>query len=186
MASKQSAVVANEERDKLFLSHSLKIGDSQNIRLISISADADCEGKIAVDMQAVSVNNAPPYTALSYVWGSPESTRTITAGGHTIIVRQNLWNFLKQARRAGEDGLFWIDALCIDQSSIRERKHQVSVMGQIYSRANKVIAWFGVGPPELVDAVRGLRAAHLHMWPCNGQDLHIVRKLMPTFCEAEY
>ena len=144
MASKQSAVVANEERDKLFLSHPLNIGASQNIRLISISADADCEGKIAVDMQAVSVNNATPYTALSYVWGSPESTRTITAGGHTIIVRQNLWNFLKQARRAGEDGLFWIDALCIDQSSIRERKHQVSVMGQIYSRANKVIAWFGV------------------------------------------
>ena len=59
-------------------------------------------------------------------------------------------------------------------------------MGQIYSRANKVIAWFGVGPPELVDAVRGLRAAHLHMWPCNGQDLHIVRKLIPTFYGAEY
>ena len=154
MASKQRAVVANEERDKLFLSHSLKIGDSQNIRLISISADADCEGKIVVDMQAVSVNNAPPYTTLSYVWGSPEFTRAITAGGHTIIVRQNLWNFLKQARRACEDGLFCIDALCIDQSSIRERNHQVSIMGQIYSRANKVIAWFGVGPPELVDAVR--------------------------------
>lgn len=125
MASKQRAVVANEERDKLFLSHSLEIGDSQNIRLISISADADCEGKIVVDMQAVSVNNAPPYTALSYVWGSPKFTRAMTAGGHAIIVRQNLWNFLKQARRACEDGLFWIDALCIDQSSIRERNHQV-------------------------------------------------------------
>ena len=67
MASKQRAVVANEERDNLYLSHSLNIGDSQNIRLISIGTDADCEDKIVVDMQAVSVNNAPPYTALSYV-----------------------------------------------------------------------------------------------------------------------
>jgi hypothetical protein len=59
-------------------------------------------------------------------------------------------------------------------------------MGRIHSGANKVIAWFGVGPLELVDAVRGLRAVHLHIWFFHGQVLHIVGKLMPTCCEAEY
>lgn len=39
--------------------------------------------------------------------------------------------------------LFWIDALCIDQSSIPERNQQVSFMGDIYSRAAFVMAWLG-------------------------------------------
>ncbi|KAJ9604268.1 hypothetical protein H2200_011102 [Cladophialophora chaetospira] len=39
---------------------------------------------------------------------------------------------------------FWIDAICIDQQSIRERNHQVQQMGQIYSGASEVIVWLGL------------------------------------------
>jgi hypothetical protein len=38
---------------------------------------------------------------------------------------------------------FWIDALCIDQGSIKEKNHQVAQMGSIYSNAVDVVSWLG-------------------------------------------
>ncbi|KAJ4406457.1 hypothetical protein N0V82_010127 [Gnomoniopsis sp. IMI 355080] len=40
-------------------------------------------------------------------------------------------------------GLFWIDAICINQADLRERSAQVRIMPQIYSRADCVIVWLG-------------------------------------------
>jgi Heterokaryon incompatibility protein (HET) len=42
-----------------------------------------------------------------------------------------------------DDCPFWIDAICIDQSSIAERSHQVSRMKEIYKTAKEVVAWLG-------------------------------------------
>ncbi|KAF2188674.1 hypothetical protein K469DRAFT_499875, partial [Zopfia rhizophila CBS 207.26] len=36
-----------------------------------------------------------------------------------------------------------VDAICIDQSNTGERKSQVSMMGDIYSIAEKVLVWLG-------------------------------------------
>ncbi|KAF2732509.1 HET-domain-containing protein [Polyplosphaeria fusca] len=37
----------------------------------------------------------------------------------------------------------WIDALCINQDDIVERGHQVRLMREIYSKAQKVSVWLG-------------------------------------------
>jgi hypothetical protein len=75
-------------------------------------------------------------------------------------IRKNLWDFLSVAslhkgnlyvnrsRHPAFDfsqatKCLWIDALCIDQSNILERNHQVQQMGEIYSHAQQVIAWIG-------------------------------------------
>ena len=39
---------------------------------------------------------------------------------------------------------FWIDAICIQQSDVSERNHQVRMMGLIYKRAAFVLAWLGM------------------------------------------
>ena len=49
------------------------------------------------------------------------------------MIRENLWWFLHHMRLRSQWKLFWIDALCIDQSNILERNHQVNSMRQIYS-----------------------------------------------------
>ena len=36
-----------------------------------------------------------------------------------------------------------IDGVCIDQSSLQERNHQVCLMGEIYRRAYRVNVWLG-------------------------------------------
>lgn len=37
----------------------------------------------------------------------------------------------------------WIDAVCIDQSNAREKAAQIPLMGEVYSRAGRVLAWLG-------------------------------------------
>jgi hypothetical protein len=63
-------------------------------------------------------------------------------------VRQNLFDFLEHMRlgfitSAKTTQLIWIDALCIDQSSIDERNHQVAQMGAIFQGATVVRIWLG-------------------------------------------
>ena len=93
---------------------------------------------------------------LSYVWGEDQPSHAIILAKQPFGVRQNLWDFLHRAQE--EDIRYlWIDALCVDQGSNSERNHQVAMMGQIYSKAAKVIAWLGVGPTEMVEAVEKIR-----------------------------
>lgn len=85
------------------------------------------------------------YVALSYVWGSQEARCEILLNGQIFVVRPNLYAFLKHLAKTGyfTDTLFWIDAMCIDQSNITEKNHHISHMGTIYSQASKVISWLG-------------------------------------------
>ena len=38
---------------------------------------------------------------------------------------------------------WWIDSICIDQSNLQERAHQVQLMQLIYRQAEQVIVWLG-------------------------------------------
>jgi hypothetical protein len=60
-----------------------------------------------------------------------------------IIVTRNLDIALRRFRLPGECRRIWIDALCIDQSSIDEKNRQVALMGKIYSAASSVLLWLG-------------------------------------------
>ncbi|KAF2160958.1 hypothetical protein M409DRAFT_59485 [Zasmidium cellare ATCC 36951] len=92
------------------------------------------------------------YAALSYVWGDPDDTVEAQINGHTRCITRNLSEFLKILRTSygtckanGEYALpsIWADALCIDQSNIKERNHQVGLMQIIYRLASQLVAWLG-------------------------------------------
>ncbi|PVI07619.1 hypothetical protein DM02DRAFT_608709 [Periconia macrospinosa] len=71
-------------------------------------------------------------------------------------VRKNLYSFLASMADEGGQQLLWIDALCIDQCNLYERNHQVAIMGEIYSRAEKVIVWLGVGTEKTNEQLMSL------------------------------
>ena len=125
----------------------------------------------ALELTQHNIEDCPPYIALSYTWGSSQSTRTISLNEHSMEIRENLYSFLNHAR-CDEDapgrewlydanlvevepdlryllpnfdtlGHFWVDALCIDQDNIPERNAQVSRMKDIYERARKIVVWLG-------------------------------------------
>ena len=84
-----------------------------------------------------------PYEALSYCWGSNRLTNKVKANGKDMFVTDSLFEALGHLRARDGDQIFWIDAICIDQSNIRERGHQVERMGQIYNCAERVRIWLG-------------------------------------------
>lgn len=83
------------------------------------------------------------FDALSYVWGDPNPSRFITVNGEKVSVGENLETALQYLRNI-QGSPIWIDALCIDQSDIAERNHQVqTVMPLVYSKAIHVRVWLG-------------------------------------------
>jgi hypothetical protein len=100
---------------------------------------------VVCKLSAWPLDSAPPYNAISYTWGDPASTVNITVDGRTMIVRQNCDYVLQQAftNTKKETKYLWVDAICIDQSELEERGHQVALMGELYKRATHVFACVG-------------------------------------------
>jgi hypothetical protein len=52
-----------------------------------------------------------------------------------------------------------VDAICINQSSLEERKQQVRLMAKIYTKAHRVIIWLGRGAVDTEGALEDIRLA---------------------------
>lgn len=95
------------------------------------------------------------YDALSYRWEGPADHHYISVNGTRVPVMANLFYALKEMRTmfgAKEIPILrnlWVDSICIDQASVEERTKQVSLMGEIYSRASTVRVW--IGQPQSID-----------------------------------
>jgi Heterokaryon incompatibility protein (HET) len=99
-------------------------------------------------MEDSDIEENPKYTALSYVWGDHTDTVAIKIDGKELSVTRNLFKFLECHRdnfplHESTEDLFWIDAICIDQSNIEERSRQVGAMAKVYKQAQNVLIWLG-------------------------------------------
>jgi hypothetical protein len=165
---------ARRTEEPLFTHQPLDL-DTASVRLVEVlplGPGGRVECKIKLARLDTSV-----YTCVSYVWGPPDETHWITIDERPFEVRRNLWNFLHIASTLRTKALegtnlldvhrldtercfqsLWIDALCIDQENVLERNHQVQQMGQIYSKAERIISWLGTG----LDLAAFLDAAWRH------------------------
>jgi hypothetical protein len=87
------------------------------------------------------------YCALSYVWGNSEQSPSIYIDGRTLHITETLRCALLKLRNKEKGTRIWIDQVCINQKSIAERNEQVSRLGEIYAKAELVIAWLGESTP---------------------------------------
>jgi hypothetical protein len=110
-----------------------------SIRLLRILPTSTAE---LIDCEVRTSTTADSYVCLSYCWGGP-SVHLVRLNGFHVAVRDNLHEFLQEARRRNTDHWFWIDALCINQINVAERNHQVMQMAAIYRSADEVIVWLG-------------------------------------------
>jgi hypothetical protein len=86
----------------------------------------------------IALSNTPQFEAISYVWGSTPPVHEIQCDGEILRITENLRAALFAVRRSDRQIYVWADAICIDQSDLRERKMQVALMRDIYSRATMV------------------------------------------------
>jgi hypothetical protein len=113
--------------------------------------------RVVIRNTSFDPTHPPVYEALSYAWGSTNNPASIAAskrGNTRINVTQNLVEALPYLRYIDRPRRLWIDAICIDQMNLAERSEQVQRMGDIFSLADRVIAWIG---PEADNSSIALR-----------------------------
>jgi hypothetical protein len=144
---------------------------AKEIRLVKLihagpEATSDPSYRPRCIIKHVDFESEPKYQALSYMWGPPEKTSEIYIEDQIFTIRINLWSFLDQQSRDQafcESTWLWIDQICINQEDGQERTHQVGQMSEIYTVAQRVIIWLGVGTEE-TNRVMDDIAAGLDLW----------------------
>lgn len=116
--------------------------DQNHIRLMHL-APASHEDAIRCRFTVASLDDQPHYQALSYVWGDFSGSHFVKIEDRPIPITDNLHSVLRRLRLQEQERTLWVDALCINQSDLRERMDQVSRMTAIYGQASQVIVWLG-------------------------------------------
>ncbi|RSL62612.1 hypothetical protein CEP54_005585 [Fusarium duplospermum] len=134
------------------------LGDpSSNIRLLEIHVkDSKRRPTVTCRMRTVPLDNAPPFAALSYVWGDANDCENIVVNSQLVSVTKNLEAALRHAPSfqrihpaCSPTFLLWADAICIDQHNGPERQAQVQLMARLYQQAECVFAWLGSDDEDL-------------------------------------
>ncbi len=120
----------------------------REIRLARLSPSTNINEPASCTLEVVSLDDDPEYEALSYAWGEPYLVRAIQLDSIEWWVTHNLEAALRYLRDPGEEMVFWIDAICINQADISERNAQIQFMKEIYSKASNVRVWLGEAADE--------------------------------------
>ncbi|KAI1123474.1 heterokaryon incompatibility protein-domain-containing protein [Nemania abortiva] len=143
----------------------------QQIRLVTLAPGAP-DDPIRCQLSRHSLESEDGrFEALSYCWGPLDDTVTMTLchedqppsqssssssgdDGHaerwsphpreqTFNITKNLDQALRHLRDAAAPRTLWVDALCINQGSIRERNYAIAFMADVYARAADVVIYLG-------------------------------------------
>ena len=132
------------------------------IRLMYLlPAEVTADIRVDIVHTRLEKEDVPKYEALSYAWGESDTPEVIYVGHKgdvTMAVTRSLCQALPYLRYRDQRRVLWIDAVCIDQQNLKERGPQVERMGDIYSLAERVIVWLGLGDSNSAHAIQFLRA----------------------------
>lgn len=143
---------------------------------------------VSIHENQESKGTIPNYVALSYAWGIVQEdgshlTESILCDGEILKVTANLKDALIRIRDHAPPyvlesmGLtarlslgvthigalpLWIDAICINQASTRERSKQVQMMARIFGLSSCLLIWlgspaYGHGESDQASLLRTLR-----------------------------
>ncbi|KAK4926550.1 hypothetical protein LTR49_006484 [Elasticomyces elasticus] len=130
-------------------------GSGEAFRLLLLHPSLNQDVPLQCTIQHHDLARAPPYEALSYVWGTDDCQVSIYCQGNTELrARYNLKQALLSLRLLHQPRTLWIDAFCINQGDDDERAQQVMLMRTIYSQAHRVIVWLGDRTPDVEHALR--------------------------------
>jgi hypothetical protein len=112
-----------------------------HFRFLVIEPAQDSSSPISCHLITATLDQAPTYIALSYCWGEHDHPQPIFVNGFRKTVKRNLYSALLWMRLQDGRSTVWVDAICINQSSNRDKSIQVSRMRDIYMKAFLVFAW---------------------------------------------
>jgi hypothetical protein len=156
------------------------------IRLVVLEPHDNFDAPIICRLIVAIFGEKPKFQALSYSWGTSEAKNKILLNNINFPVRDNLYNALRYLRSTEVERSIWVDAICINQNDISERNAQLKLMPYIYTRAQTVVVWLGLGIPEIQtdNPFEELQPTH----PNYGMDtaLNRLQEVAEDLCERDY
>jgi hypothetical protein len=118
--------------------------DRKEIRVLEVAPGPE-EGIVTCTLKHVSLldHPVPFYETISYCWESPGAVAPLILNGSMVSVPSSSEAAVRRMRFSDKPRVLWIDAICINQSSLSERSDQVAFMSTIYSRANRNLVYLG-------------------------------------------
>ncbi|KAF4997535.1 hypothetical protein FDECE_12065 [Fusarium decemcellulare] len=149
---------------------------------------------IHVSLETYELDNCPEYETVSYTWAGEnnDSTRRhpVYFGNYWDILfhTKNCWDMLRSCAPTKGTRLLWVDALCINQSSVVDRGVQVANMRRIYLGCLRVVAYLGPDiapdlPPNryprrfLLQDIEAAFASSFNSSPLSRRQLNLVEVL---------
>ncbi|CAG8974178.1 hypothetical protein HYALB_00011786 [Hymenoscyphus albidus] len=156
------------------------------IRLLEV-LPGQGEDPVRCILTSVNFDATHEADALSYTWGLPPAANIIFVNDEPFRIRNNLFNALLHLRQPSSGVMLWVDAICINQSDIDERNHQVQRMADVFSRARRVLAWLGPETESNREAFSFLSQTYLRS-PYNRKELMDDPRWVAfkDLCEIEY
>lgn len=143
--------VERERRNANDLFHYTPLKDSTRyIRLLWYDGTTE-EDILTFGLEEIALADCGKYLALSYEWREEEPTEAIVLDGYRFMIRPNLYSFLERNLDRMWYAPIFIDAICINQADFEEKQAQIRMMGEVYSRAEEVVAWLGPRPKLFLD-----------------------------------
>ncbi|EQB44486.1 hypothetical protein CGLO_16777 [Colletotrichum gloeosporioides Cg-14] len=114
--------------------------EKRQFRLLRLAPPSE-DGIVShLQLKTFSLDEAPPYFCLSYVWGDPKRFIGVNCNGKMISVTGNLFHAIQTCFNRHPDAWLWADGICINQDDLAERSSQVLFMGAIYRNASMILA----------------------------------------------
>lgn len=130
----------------------------RDIRVIHLLPGGSSED-LACEVHHVSLDADISYECLSYRWGHEDSGSIKLREDASLALNQNLLDALHFLRQSDTRRVLWADQICINQADDLEKTKQVGLMGEIYRKASKVVAWLGLPDektPSTFNFLKGL------------------------------
>jgi hypothetical protein len=131
-------------------------------RLVELQQSQSFDDTLVARLRHCSLQNPPPYLALSYKTGDPRSSVTMSLDGFQVPISPNLEMALRQLR-GSRYRLIWADSLCIDQQDEKEKAAQIIRIRAIYKEAQLVAAWIGIeldGSDQVMQLLGSIQYEH--------------------------
>jgi len=162
---------------------------SETIRLLALNGKAETSLPCIGHLLEASIHDLPAFEAVSYVWGSVRAKDFATLLNQrvgkacsgiisypqrikysTLPLTSVQGHLLACLQRSSGWRLLWIDAICINQDDSSEKAAQIPLMGQIYSKATRVVICLPGIPSAIVNNARAA-AEKLSSWKHKIQEI---------------
>lgn len=144
------------------------LDEPDSIRLLQLHPASSNQAEVRCSLTkatlALCADIYDHYTALSYVWGDPNITKTIWVNETPFLITINLYSALRDIPHERVSLQLWTDAICINRHDDEEKLKQIAMMGKIYSTASQTAIYLGSLETQDESAVNSWASINPDVW----------------------